>query len=294
MSEPTVWTVGALLNWTKDYLEKHDSDSPRLDAEILLAHVRGCERIDLYVDFAQVPDDEQRAAFRELVRQRAQGKPVAYLVGHREFYSMSFYVSPAVLIPRPETEYLVIAALDLLKQQSDGAAGSPCHIADVGTGSGIVAVSLAKNLPTAQLVATDLSSAALEIAARNAHSHQVQDRIQFVECDLLSEVSGPFDLVLSNPPYVTDAEYEQLPRDIKEFEPELALRGGSDGLDPYRRLIPQAYERLRPGGYLVMEISPMIETEVLKLLRSSEFTCLPTLKDQAQLARTVVAQKPTG
>ena len=222
MSAAAPWTVGRLLQWTVDYLKGREADSPRLDAEILLAEALGCQRIQLYTAYEDVPPDDQRTAFRELVRRRAEGTPVAYLVGRREFYSLSFQVASGVLIPRPETELIVVALLDLVKQRGGGRPAADCRR---GTGSGILAVTLAKQLPTARVVATDISKIALGIAAENAGRHGVAERVELIECDLLSGV-GPepgVDYVVSNPPYVSAAEYEKLPRDVKDFEPREAL-----------------------------------------------------------------------
>ena len=172
------WTIGRLLNWTADFLRERGADSPRLDAEVLLAHARGCQRIELYTAFEEPASDELRTSFRELVKQRAAGKPVAYLVGKREFFSLSFDVTPDVLIPRPETETLVVKALDLLKQRANEAAIPP-RVIDVGTGSGAIAVAIAKRNKAAQVVAVDVSPAALAVARRNADKHGVAERIEF-------------------------------------------------------------------------------------------------------------------
>lgn len=285
------WTVGRLLQWTADYLKGHGSDSPRLDAEVLLAESLGCRRIELYTSFEDVPSDEKRTAFRELVRHRAEGAPVAYLVGRREFYSLSFKVGPGVLIPRPETELLVVTLLDLAKT---GPAGSPRTIADVGTGSGILAVTAAKHLPAARVTATDTSEAALKIAAANAKEHCVADRIEFIESDLLSAVAPQqrFDFVVSNPPYVTTAEYERLAREVKDYEPREALVAGQRGTEVIERLIPQAAERLNPGGHLLIEISPMIRDAALAVLAAEpRLKPGPVIKDLARLPRVVQAQK---
>ncbi|MGO9113453.1 MAG: peptide chain release factor N(5)-glutamine methyltransferase [Thermoguttaceae bacterium] len=291
MSTAAPWTVGRLLQWTADYLKSRAADSPRLDAEILLAQALGCQRIQLYTAFDDVPVDEQRAAFRELVRQRAEGTPVAYLVGRREFYSLSFQVGPGVLIPRPETELIIVTLLDLGKQRTDP---SPPRIADVGTGSGILAVTLAKHLPAAQVVATDTSKVALETAAENARRHGVAERVQWVECDLLSgvEAESTFDFIVSNPPYISTTEYEKLPRDVKNFEPREALLAGPKGTEVIERLILQAAERLRPGGHVLIEISPMVHSAVQALLAAAPgLQPGPTVKDLARLPRVVQAKK---
>ena len=193
------WTIGRLLTWTTDYLKQHGSDTPRLDAEVLLAAARGCQRIQLYTAFDEEADEKTRQTFREWVRRRAEGMPVAYLVGHREFYSLRFRVTPDVLIPRPETELLVVRLLDLVKSRP---ADSPAvTIADVGTGSGIIAICAARHLPDARVTAIDISPGALAVAQGNATDHGMADRIEWIESDLLAGVSGrQFDFIVSNPP----------------------------------------------------------------------------------------------
>jgi release factor glutamine methyltransferase len=285
-----LWTIGRLLTWTVDYLSRHGAENPRLDAEVLLAHARGCRRIDLYASYDEPADDPTRAAFRELIRRRATGTPVAYLVGHREFYALEFEVTPDVLIPRPETEHLVVALLDDAKQRAGGDAG--VEIADVGTGSGILAVCAAKYLPNARVTAIDISPATLEVARRNAGRHGVADRIEFVESDLFSAVATElqFDYILSNPPYVSSAEMAALPPDVQNHEPEIALRAGESGTDVIARLLEQAVGRLKPGGLLLIEVSPMISAEVEELVRdSSAFEPGQTIRDLAGHPRVVQA-----
>jgi release factor glutamine methyltransferase len=284
------WNVGRLLQWTADYLGKHGSDSPRLDAELLLAQALGCKRIELYTAFDAIPAEESRAAFRDLVRRRAEGAPVAYLVGHREFYSLSFRVTPAVLIPRPETEFLVIALLDLAKRRNE----PELWICDVGTGSGIIAVSVAKYLPRARLTAIDRSDEALAVARENAAAHGVQDRIEFVRSDLFSALPADrrFHLVVSNPPYVSTAEFERLPATVRDFEPRTALVAGPQGTEVIARLIPQAADRLVGGGHLLLETSPMVHESVRALVGAEPRLELgPTIKDLARLSRVVQARK---
>jgi len=284
-----VWTIGRLLQWTADYLKRHAADSPRLEAEVLLAHALGCPRIALYTRFDEAPAEAPRTAFRELVRRRGEGTPVAYLVGHREFYSLTFRVTPDVLIPRPETEHLVMTLLDLAKQAPGD---RPLRIADVGTGSGIIAVTIAQQLPRARVTAIDASAAALEVARQNAADHHVAERIEFVAGDLLTCLPAPepLDFVVSNPPYVSAAEFEQLPDDVRKFEPRQALVGGPTGTEIIARLIPQAAERLAVGGHLLIEISPMIETAVQELVQAeSRLRLEPTIKDLARLPRVIQA-----
>ncbi len=294
MSDADPWTIGRLLQWTAEYLKSHGSESPRLDAEVLLAHALARPRIALYTAFDEAPSDEARGAFRDLVRRRAEGAPVAYLVGYREFYSLRFQVTPDVLIPRPETEHLVIALLDLAKAR---AGASPLEIADVGTGSGIIAVCAAKHLPGARVLAIDRSGPALAVARGNAQTHGVADRVEFVEADLFDGVAAEprFDLVAGNLPYVADAEFDRLARDVREHEPREALLAGERGTEVIERLVPEAAQRLKGGGHLLLEISPMIHDAVCGIVRAEPALQLePTIKDLARLPRVVHACKADG
>ncbi|MGD0382145.1 MAG: peptide chain release factor N(5)-glutamine methyltransferase [Thermoguttaceae bacterium] len=291
MSSPAPWTVGRLLQWTAEYLKTHGSESPRLDAEVLLANALGCQRIQLYTAFEDQPGEAVRTAFREMVRRRAEGAPVAYLVGHREFYSLDFRVTPDVLIPRPETELLVIALLDLAKTRPVGA---KLTIADVGTGSGIIAVCAAKHLPGCRVTAVDISPAALEVAKSNAEKHGVLGRIEFVQSDLFAAIATEkkFDFILSNPPYVAAGELDALSPDVKNFEPRAALLSGPRGTEVIEALIPQSAERLHPGGYLIVEISPMIHERALALFSAEPcFEPAATIKDLARLPRVIQVRK---
>lgn len=288
MSQGEKWTVGRLLQWTTDFLKRHGADSPRLDAEVLLAEAMGCPRIALYMAFGDEPPEAARTAFRESVRRRAEGTPVAYLVSKREFYSLNFHVTPDVLIPRPETELLVVTLLDLIKARTSG----PLTICDVGSGSGIIAVSVAKHVPEAKVVAVDISPAALRIAQLNATEHGVAERIEFIQSDLLEKLADrpPFDFVVSNPPYVSEAEFEKLAPDVAKYEPRLALVSGPKGTEVIERLIPQAAEHLQPGGSLLMEISPMIHEAVEALVDGEpRLRRGPTVKDLARHPRVVQA-----
>ena len=292
-SSEQAWTLGRLLTWTTDFLKQHGSESPQLDAQLLLAHARKCERIELYTAYGEEAPESLRSEFRELVRQRAAGTPVAYLIGHREFYSLDFRVTPEVLIPRPETEFLVIAVTDLVKRAANE--GASLTIADVGTGSGILASCLAKHLVQAHIWATDISSAALEIARQNCTTHGVVDRVQFVCGNLFDPVPHGvwFDFIVSNPPYVTTAEYAQLAREVREHEPRQALVAGDKGTEVIERLIPHAARKLKPGGWLLLEISPMIEQAVHELVVSDgRFTAPETIRDLAGHARVVQAAIP--
>lgn len=247
------------LRLAVDYLKKRGCASPRLDAELLLAHVLGVDRVGLYVNFDRPLSRPEVDAFRAALRQRGQGTPVAYIVGEKPFLDTSLYVSPAVLIPRPETELLVEAVVRWLGEQP----AERLWVADVGTGSGAIAVGVALAEPRAHVLAVDVSPDAAEVARRNVARHGLEERVQVVVGDLLipwlerpGDGRGPeaLDVVVSNPPYVATGELAELPRDVREFEPRLALDGGPDGLAVYRRLIPMAAAALRPGGLLALEI----------------------------------------
>jgi release factor glutamine methyltransferase len=289
MSTTEAWTIGKLLAWTSEHFKKSGSTSPRLDAEVLLAHACECQRIDLYTTFDAEPTEVSKTAFRELVKRRAEGTPVAYLVGFKEFYAMTFEVNPDVLIPRAETEHLVVTALDCAKSL----AAYHLNIVDVGTGSGAIAVAVAKHLEKCSVLAIDKSPLALDVARRNAQRHQLgSDRIRFLASDLLADVdaSERFDLVLSNPPYVSEAEYTQLPKTVREYEPKLALVAGPDGSEVIAELLRQAHSRLNPRGYCIFEFSPMLN-ERLTTFVGEGWDAPQVTKDLAGMARIVTLRK---
>ncbi len=283
------WTIGRLLDWTTNYLKQHQAESPRLDAELLLAEALGCERIGLYTSFKELAPEEARTAFRALVRRRADGEPVAYLLGFKEFFSATFRVTPDVLIPRPETEFVLVALFDRAKTLADQESIS---IVDVGCGSGVLAICAALHLPAARVTAVDISPAALEIAQDNACRLGVDSRIAFVQGDLLDAlpVEQAFDFVISNPPYISESEYANLPAHVGQHEPKLALLAGAEGDEIIRRLAPQAAQRLRSGGALICEMSPMIAARVRStLIADDRFEHYSVVKDLAGQNRVAVA-----
>ena len=285
---PTTWTIKALLAWTTDFLKTKGVESPRLEAQILLAHVMNCPKIELIARSDDEPTEAERSRFKDLIRQRVEGWPTAYLIGQREFYSLMFEVSPAVLIPRPDTETLVLEALTRLKGLS-----APT-VLDFGTGSGCIAVTVARWCSTAQVTAVDLSPDALDVAKRNAKRHAVAERIAFVTGDLFSPLNedARFDLILSNPPYVTPSELAEASREVRDHEPRLALDGGPDGLAFYRRIASEAGQFLKPGGSLFVEVGHTQEVAVRGLFAErSELTVGPTIKDLAGRPRVVTAKR---
>ena len=282
------WTVGRLLNWTRDFLKKKGSESPRLDAEVLLASVLGCERVRLYTQYEDEVAETARARFRELVKRRSDGSPVAYLVGRKEFYSLSFAVSPAVLIPRPDSEFVVVDALTRLK----GVDSPRC--VDVGTGSGCLALACAHQHKTARFLAIDLSPEALEVARSNAEKLGLADRVEFREGDLLGPAAdeAPFDLILSNPPYIASGVIPTLEPGVRDFEPHLALDGGEDGLRVVDRLVTQAIPLLKVGGHLILEIGSDQEGPVRSLIAGHpELELAPTIRDAANHPRVLRARR---
>ena len=286
------WTIGRLLQWTTDYLKQHGAESPRLEAEVLLAHARGCGRVELYTSFGDPADEALRTKYRKLVKRRVEGMPVAYLVGHREFYSLDFRVTSDVLIPRPETEFLVITLLDRMKEF--GSLERPIDVADVGTGSGIVAICAAKHAPRARVIAIDVSPRALAVARENAQRLGVAEPIEFLQSDLFAAIPDErrFDFVASNPPYVTSEEFSALPPEVRSHEPQVALVAGASGTSLIERLVPQAADRLRRGGSLLLEISPMLQQRVESLVDGDgRFELGPTVKDLAGLPRVVQARR---
>lgn len=283
-----IWTIGQLLEWTSPYFAQRGIDTPRLDAEILLAHVLGCPRIQLYAMYHDEVNENDRARFRELVRQRACGCPIAYLVKEKEFFSLPFEVGPGVLIPRPETELLVEEAIAF-------AANDPlsCFL-DLGTGSGAIAVAIAHRLREARGVAVDRSADALQVARRNAEANHVADRLTFIQSDLFSNVprDRPFDLIVSNPPYVTSGELAALPVDVRNFEPTEALDGGPDGLVVISQIIVSAANYLRPNGRLMIEIGSTQAQPVEELIRANDALLIGSIvTDYARNPRVIVASR---
>ncbi len=259
---------------------------PRMAAEALMMFVLKCDRAFLFAHSEQQLTAEQQTRFEEAVAQRASGKPLQYITGRQEFWGFEFVVSPAVLIPRPETEHLVSAALEKAAQVNR----DDIRIIDVGTGSGCVALALASELPEAQIEAVDISSVALQVARENARRLDLAARVNFYESDLLASARGEYDLIVSNPPYVGRCEADKVQREVREHEPDVAVFGGEQGLDIYRRLIPEAWDKLKPGGWLLMEIGFSIEEPVRELLK--HWNGVSSVPDLQGVPRVVCARIP--
>ena len=270
-AESDPWTIGRLLEWSRTWLASKGVDEPRLCTELLLAHAMDCRKIDLYARFDAVPAAKEIDRFRDLIRRAADLEPVAYLVGHKEFYSLRFEVGPEVLIPRPETEALVTRAVEICKS----ADGRAVHMLDVGTGSGCIAVAVCHYAANARALATDVSPAILAIATRNAEQHGVTDRVQFVEATGLnlpegSRPSGGFELVVSNPPYVPHSSPDELAENVRKFEPHGALFADENGLAFYRLFARELDDLLASEGAVLLEIPAGRENAV-----RSEFEAVP-------------------
>ena len=279
--------------------ELRDANVPSytLAAELLLLHVLGRDRAWLYAHPEEVVPGLEAHRFLSLILRRAEGEPTQYLTGKQEFWGLEFEVTPDVLIPRPETEHVIEVALDRLAVREIRAGrkqtliGEGLHIVDVGTGSGCIAIALAKELPAARVTATDISPAALEVAKRNAARHNVADRMVFLERNLLAGLAGKYDLIASNPPYVGRNEKDSLMREVRDHEPELALYGGQEGYELYAGLIAQAARNVTPGGLLVLELGHNSLPAVQPLLEPPNWTNVRVTKDLAGIDRVIAAER---
>lgn len=285
---PPVWTTRGLLTWTTKYFDKNGLDNPRLAAEMLLAHVIGVQRLQLYTDRDRPAHDLERAMFRNLVERAAAHEPVDYLVGYAPFFSLQLKVDATVLIPRPSTETLVEHVIQHARRSPEFHAPV---VADIGTGSGAIAVALARHVPNCRVVATDVSPDALKVAAANADALDVADRIEFRAGDLFAPLkTEKFRYVISNPPYISEDEWSRVPANVREYEPPLALRGGLDGLQFVRPLIKSARDHLEHPGQLVIEIADSQKMAALQLADNATGLANPhVIADHEGLPRTLIA-----
>jgi release factor glutamine methyltransferase len=282
-------TFGGAITEGARLLAAAGLDSARLDAEVLLSHALGIDKTELYLAIDAPLNLDGQRRYRDLLLRRERREPVAYITGRKEFWSLDFIVTPDVLIPRPETELLVEVALERSKACAER---SQLKILDLGTGSGAIAVSLARELPEARLTSVDISPAALAVACRNGERQHVANRISFGRGDLFEVVCGTFDLIVANPPYVRRAELARLPPEIREWEPVGALDGGVDGLDFYRRIIAEAHRYLVTGGHLILEIGADMGAAVTELFTRAgcyESSCV--YQDYAGKDRIIAATK---
>jgi release factor glutamine methyltransferase len=281
-----MWTIQRVLAWTSEFFERKAIDSPRLTAELLMAESLGCDRVRLYIDFERPLNKDELARYRAMVERRASGEPTYYLTGRREFYGRSFRVDPRVLVPRPETEHLVEAALERLPADATG------PVLDLCTGSGCIGLTLAAERRGLQVVATDLSAGALEVARTNAAALGVEGRVELLQGDLYAPVAGRrFAMIVSNPPYVPSAEIDGLSAEVKR-EPRGALDGGADGLDFVRRIAAGTREALEPGGWLLLEIGDGQGAATVAILEGAGLVQAEARPDLAGLDRLALARRP--
>ena len=288
----TAWTIQKLLSWITQYFTEKKVDSPRLCAEMVLSSVLSLSRIELYTQFEKVVSKNKLELIHNCVKRAAQNEPVAYIIGKTEFYSIELDITDTCLIPRPETELLVERAIDFLR----GREGKQL-VCDLCTGCGCIAVAIAKNFPTAQIIATDISSAALETAEKNIKKYGFKDRIKLLCGDLFDPLipqieDEKFDLIVCNPPYVTSEDYEKLAKNVKDYEPKDALYGGVDGLDVYRRIAQKVDEFLKPDSALILEVGYNQGQTVREILEKTRvFAKIQIEKDFSNNDRIVIAKK---
>jgi release factor glutamine methyltransferase len=286
--------VSEFLNWSTNYLKAHDIENPRLNAELLLARSLNLSKEGLYRNLHSQVKDGEKKALERMIQRRVSGEPLQYILEHQEFWSIDFKVDPRVLIPRPETELLIEQSLPILSQIS--AKRNP-SVLEIGTGSGAIAIALAKEVKNIFLVATDISRDALVLAMENAKSAGPLPQINFVNGDLfgplhLSKGRSPFDLILSNPPYITRDKIKTLAKEVKDYEPRIALDGGEDGLAYYRHIIPGACFYLREGGWLLLEVALGQSGDVCEMIEEGGHFLEPeSIPDLSGIGRVVKAQK---
>lgn len=281
-----VWTIKKVLDWAADYFEKNNIEDPHLEAEILLSHALNMKRIDLYVKFEKELDQKELSRFKEYALMRKDHMPSAYITGIRSFMSLDFVLTRYVLIPRPETELLVEAALDTAKQIDH-----PC-ILDIGTGSGNVAISIAKYAASAKVCGTDTSKSAVLVAIENAKRHGVIERVSFEAADLFPKQAVKYDMIVSNPPYIRSGDIRSLPPEIKDFEPLSALDSGPDGLDCYRKILDKAGNYLKDNGCLLFEVGIGQSGDIKKLVTDRlKIGNIQIKKDLNGIERVIIAKR---
>lgn len=280
------WTILKLLQWTKQYFEKNGIDAARFEAELLLSHTLKMERVFLYANHDKPLEKEELGQYRQLVKRRANHEPLAYITGQRGFMSIDLKTDKRALIPRPDTETLVEAALKQLPKDTEG------QILDVGTGTGAIALSILHERPNLRATAVDISEEALALATENAEALELTERITMHTSDLLSAVEGTFDMILSNPPYIGESEKSDMAANVLDHEPHLALFAGDDGLDIIRRLIPQTMDHLAEGGTFMCEIGYQQGPDVAALFKQGGFQDVEVIQDINRKDRVVSGKKP--
>lgn len=280
------WTVLKVLKWTTEYFREKEIENPRLEAEVLLAHLLGVDRVGLYLTYDKPIKEEELKAYREMIQRRTAWEPIAYILGYKEFWSLRFKVSPECLIPRPETEHLVEEVL-----RTGGQLKPPLRMLEIGTGCGAVAIVLAKELKDTQIVATDISPHALALAQENARAQGVEEKIKFIHGDLFPSGEVPFCLIVSNPPYIPTEEILQLAPEVRDYEPLTALEGGEDGMRFFREIARGAADFLIEGGWLLLEMGKGQALQVANTIEREGFTHVELVPDYAGVKRVVKAKR---
>lgn len=288
-SPPQQWTILSLVEWASGYLARREFDEARLHVELMLAHVLGLKRLDLYLQFDRPLTPEERGAFRALFERRLKHEPLQYILGQTEFMGLPLAVNRSVLIPRPETEVLVERALDILKENGSG----PAEILEIGTGSGNIAVAIGVMAPNATIISIDSSAEALKVAASNVARHHLAN-VALLEADVFQEFLGDrtFDLLISNPPYVSREEFQGLEPEVREFEPAAAVTDDATGLKIISRIAQIAPRRIRPGGVLLIELGYGQSERVQELIAASGLTDIELIPDFARIPRVLQARRP--
>ena len=286
------WKIKDLLSVAADYLRQKGIENPRLTVEVLLAYVLKLDRIGLYLDFDKPLTKKEVSDFRALVQRRIAHEPLQYITGKQEFWSLDFEVNRKVLVPRPETEILLEQAISLSKTVQSSSLRF-CRILDLCTGSGVVAVVAAREIDHARVWAADISEDALAVAKRNADAHKVSEKIEFLQGDLWAPIRNlRFDLILSNPPYVSSSEYPDLPPEVRDYEPKIALDGKNEGLYAIKKIIKYAPHFMDSGGWLLIEMSPQQTEKVMTMMdQMKAYTNIKRVKDYSRSYRVVLARK---
>jgi len=263
------WTILEILNWTKDFFSESKIENPRLQAELIISHVLGLKRLELYLQYDSIVKQHHRDLIKQMIKRRRSLEPLQYILGETYFYGYRFKVDPAVLIPRPETEYLIENIIQHI--------GDFKSILDIGTGSGCIAVTLARELPEVSIDAVDISKKALENAAQNAALNKAE--VNFFQSNIFSRIDKKYDLIVSNPPYISESSYRNLPDEVKKYEPKIALLGGKDGLFFYRKILEQAKDHLNDNGKIYLEIGYDQNEEIKFIAEKNDFQKIEILKD---------------
>ena len=288
------WTVEKILKWTTNFFKEKELDSPKLDAELLLSHVLDLDRVKLYMPWDRPLEVDELAAYRALIKRRVQNEPVAYLTGTKAFWNLDFKSDKRALIPRSDTETLIEAALELIPNPKKVEDAPTVRVLDVGTGTGCIGITLAHERTNTEVTLVDIDSDTLQLAIENVERHKLGDRVTCLKSDLLESAPGPWDLIISNPPYVALTEKDLMGRDVLAHEPPIALFAGEDGFDVIRQLLEQAFVALAPNGYVICEIGFAQGPAAKALMESLKFGNVRVRKDYGGNDRVVIGQRVFG